>query len=100
MRSVLLSSPAWEVRWSPPDETKVYVAVVRFREEKGALVAASAHPDGTPCYPDILVAFRGRGFVFFGCTGVPKEMRFDPADGAVPFKGRAFGYSYRWVRTN
>jgi hypothetical protein len=98
-RAILLSAPAWTVHWSPPDEIRAYVAIVRFRLEDGGLVAASAHPDGSRCYPDIRVRLQGDGFLFHGCTGVPKEMRHDPADPEAPFKGRAFGFSYRWTRS-
>jgi hypothetical protein len=48
--------------------------------------------------PDIRVHLQGDGFLFHGCTGVPKEMRYDPTDAATPFKGRAFGFRYGWSR--
>jgi hypothetical protein len=95
-QAALLASPAWVVRWSPPDENSEYIAIVRFRLESGALTASTEHPNGTVCYPDIQVHLLSGGFLFFGCTGVPKVMRHDPADAAAPFKGRAFGFRYRW----
>jgi hypothetical protein len=96
-RAILLSAPTWVVRWAPPDEAHEYIAVVRFRQEGGALVASAEHPDGSTCYPDIRVLLLRDGFLFFGCTGVPKEMHYDPADPEAPFKGRAFGFRYRWT---
>lgn len=88
VRNLLLSAATWTVHWSPADEAQTYVAVVRFRAEGDALYAASAHPDSSQCYPDVLVYLQADGFLFFGCTGVPKAMRHDRADPAAPFKGR------------
>jgi hypothetical protein len=96
VRVLLRSAPAWQVTWSPPDERREYIAIVTFRERDGALMAESAHPGGAPCYPEIRVEVHAWGFLFHGCTGVPKEMRYDAADARTPFKGRAFGFTYRW----
>ncbi len=64
------------------------------------LLASTTLADGSRCYPDIRVTLQNDGFLFHGCTGVPKEMRHDPTDAMVLFKGRAFGFSYRWMRAD
>jgi hypothetical protein len=79
-----------------PDERNVCTAIVCFREESGAIFAASGHRDGSRCDPEIRMSLQEEGFLFFGRTGVPKDVRLDPADPAAPFKGRSLGHSYRW----
>jgi hypothetical protein len=97
IRELLRTTPVWHVAWSPPDEQRQYLAVVTFQERGGILMAESAHPGGVRCYPAIRVEVHDWGFLFHGCTGVPKEMRHDPRDPGTPFKGRAFGFTYRWT---
>lgn len=96
VRSLLLAND-WRVEWTAPGDPRVYVARVRFRQEDGSVFGASAHADGSTCYPEIRIHVRPDGFLFHGCTGVPKEMLYDPLDRAAPFKGRGFGFSYRWL---
>lgn len=97
IRTLLTDAPRWTVDWRLAATGERFAAQVMFATRDGQLYARTWHPDGRTCYPEIAVPLLANGFLFFGCTGVPKEMHYDPADAGAPFKGRAFGYAFRWT---
>jgi TRAP-type mannitol/chloroaromatic compound transport system substrate-binding protein len=99
---LLIETPnGWTSVWTPTDaenwEMPAGTGLARFERRGGKVYEVfENHLLGQRCENEVVI--HDDGVTRFGCTRVPKRLRFDPADPDIPFRGSAVnGYSYRLI---
>lgn len=102
IEKILIEMPeGWTSVWTPTGredwETPSGTGTALFTKRDGKVYELFENFRlGQICENEIII--HDDGLTRFGCTRVPKRMRFDPTDSGIPFRGSAAnGYSYRLI---